>query len=114
MDCAAAVWGLPAGLDVAVWCNEGACEAAVVDCAAVAGVQGHLVLGLLVYAFDYVDFAVVGPVGAEHPAVGVSIFFLFFSGQERGIAVGGSYKAGQLPHVLLGIWARSRITSPCL
>lgn len=75
MDYAAAVCGLPGGLDVAVWCLEVSCEAAVVDCAPVAGVQGHLVLGLLVHTFDNVDFAVVGPVGAEHPAARVRLFF---------------------------------------
>jgi hypothetical protein len=42
-------------------------------------VQGHLVLGLLVYAFDNVDFAVVGPVGAEHPAARVRLFFFSFA-----------------------------------
>lgn len=57
-------------MDVTVRCVEGSCEAAVVDSAAVAGVQGHLILGLLIYAFDYVDFAVIGPVRTEHPAGG--------------------------------------------
>jgi hypothetical protein len=33
-------------------------------------VQGHGVEGVVVYAFDDVDFAAVGPVRAEHPEGG--------------------------------------------
>lgn len=58
---------------------EMAAEAGVVDRAAGAGVQGHLVGCLLVHAFDDVDLAVVRPVRAEHPAVNnqhvLSVFF---------------------------------------
>lgn len=82
------------GFDVAVCCVKGSCDTGVVDCAAVAGVEGHLVLGLFVYAFDYVDFAVVGPVGAEHPAVCVSFFFLCFGERERGIEGLGLLQGG--------------------
>lgn len=46
-------------------------EAAVVaDGAAGAGVEGYVVCGLVVGAFEDVDFAAVGPVGSDHPESG--------------------------------------------
>lgn len=61
-DAAASVGRLARSLDVAVACLEGTGKAGVVDRAAIAGVQGHLVNGLGVDALDNVDFAVVRPV----------------------------------------------------
>lgn len=112
-DAAAAVGGLAAGVDVAVVCVEGAGEAGVFDGATVGGVQGHLILGLVVYAFDDVDFAIVGPVGAKHPAVVCQLGGCSFGVCFR-VGWVGTNKAGQVPQVLLGMWARSRITRPCL
>jgi hypothetical protein len=68
VDAAAGVCGLAGGADVAVACGQGASEAGVGDGAAAGGVEGHVVAGLLVDAFDDVDFAVFGPVAAEGPA----------------------------------------------
>lgn len=57
------------GRDVAVIGGHGAGEVCRRgDAAPVAGMQGHVVAGLLVHAFDDVNFAVVGPVGADEPA----------------------------------------------
>ena len=39
------------------------------DSATRRSVESHLVLGVVVDAFDDVDFAIIGPVGAEHPAM---------------------------------------------
>jgi len=69
-DSAAGVGGLARSLDVAVASVEGTGEAGVGDRATVTGVQGHLVGGTLVDALDDIDFAIVGPVGAEHPECG--------------------------------------------
>ena len=62
------VGGLVGGFDVAVVSAEGSSEARVLDGASVAGVEGHLVGGILVHTLDDVNLAVVGPVGAKHPA----------------------------------------------
>lgn len=76
-DATADIGTLARGLDVAVVCLEGAAEAGWDDGAAVAGVQGHFVGGLGVGALDDVDFAVVRPVGARHPA-NLVIMWSFF------------------------------------
>lgn len=70
-DATADIGVLARGLNVAVICLEQAAETGRDDRAAVAGVQGHLVGDLGVCALDDVDFAVVRPVGARHPAVQV-------------------------------------------
>jgi len=67
LDGTARVGRLAIGLDVAVVGVEGATVAEAIDGAAVAGVQSHLVGGLSVDTLDDIDFAVVGPVAAEHP-----------------------------------------------
>lgn len=66
-DCAACVGGLAICVDVAVICVEFAAETGVLNSASIAGVQGHLVSGLVVDAFDDINFTIGGPVGAKHP-----------------------------------------------
>ena len=39
------------------------------DIAACGRVQGHVIVGVEIYAFEDVEFALVGPVGTDHPAV---------------------------------------------
>lgn len=69
MDSAAGVRGLSRRVDVAVAGCHRAGETTVIDGAAGARVQGHVVGDLVVDAFDDVDFAVVGPVRTDGPAV---------------------------------------------
>lgn len=66
-DGTAGVGRLARSFDVAVGSLDFAAEPEGLDGAAIAGVEGHLVGGLVVDAFNDVDFAVAGPVGAEHP-----------------------------------------------
>lgn len=68
-DRAALVAGLPGGVDVAVGGQHAARGALPVDAAPGFGVEGHVVLHVLVHTLDDVDFAVVGPVVTESPAV---------------------------------------------
>lgn len=72
-DGTAGVGCLARSFDEAVGSLDIAAEPEGLDGASIAGVEGHLVGGLVVDAFDDVDFAVAGPVGAEHPAAGVSL-----------------------------------------
>lgn len=67
-DAATSVSRLAGGIDVAVAGRHDAGETGIANRAAGAGVQGHAVGGLLVDAFDDVDFAVVRPVCADGPA----------------------------------------------
>lgn len=68
LDAAARVGVLARGLHETIAGFERAGEAGVIDAAAVAGVEGHVVLGLVIDTFDDIDFAVVGPVRAYEPA----------------------------------------------
>lgn len=73
-DAAAHVLALACGVDVAVGGFEIAAEARVLDGAVGGGVEGHFVVGLIVGAFEDVDFAALGP-GAgvrEEPGGGPS------------------------------------------
>lgn len=68
LDPAACVRGLARCMDVAVTCFQFAGKTSVTDCAACPRVEGHGVPGLVVYAFDDVDFTIVWPAGADGPA----------------------------------------------
>jgi len=68
LDIAACVGALAYGVYVAVCGAESTGEAAVVgDGAAVGCVEGHGIVGVVVDAFNYVDFAFIGPVWADEP-----------------------------------------------
>lgn len=77
-DAAALVFGLRGGVGVAVGGVEvaghggagGTVVVAVVDGAAGGGVEGHGIGGGAVDAFDDVDFAGLGPIGADEPKGG--------------------------------------------
>jgi hypothetical protein len=73
VDAAPGVVALARGVDVAVRRLHGSREARVVDGAAIAGVEGHGVVGLLVDTFNDIDLAVIRPVGADGPARGVRL-----------------------------------------
>lgn len=45
--------------------------------------EGHVVLDLGVYAFDDVDFAVAGPVGADKPASFINLARILRMGKEK-------------------------------
>ena len=72
LDPAAGIHGLAGGIYGAIAGEQFAREAGVGDTApwvSSFGVQDHVVFGLVIDAFDYVDFAVVGPVCAYCPAL---------------------------------------------
>lgn len=97
---------LALSVDVAVPCRQGAGEQGDVvrDGAASGGVKGHCVGGLIVDAFNDVNFAASRPVGADHPAAhALAQSFLL---RTSGI----TYNAGQVPQIPPGMWARSRTT----
>lgn len=63
-DSATGVGSLAISVHIAVVRVEVTTETGVLDGTSIAGVQGHLVLGLLVDTFEDVDFSVLGPVRA--------------------------------------------------
>jgi hypothetical protein len=73
VDGAAGVVGLSRRVDVAVVRLGDGAVALPVDAAAIGSVQRHVVVRLLVHAFDDVDLAVVGPVVSKSPAMAASV-----------------------------------------
>lgn len=88
------------------------------DVATGRGVDGHLVVGLRVDAFDYVDLAVLGPGGACQPAGAVGVSrqncVLYSEWVEMSERSGKTYYAGQEPQALPGMCAKSAMNRPSL
>lgn len=71
LNVAARVGRLAGRVDVAVWRRHRAGEVVLVsDGAVVRGVQGHGIVGVVIDAFDNVDFARGRPSRTEHPVCG--------------------------------------------